>query len=92
MPVYEYEAVDAGCAACRDGFEVLRAMNDPPVEVCPICGGPVRRRLSAAFVLGRPLDPMAPSNLAAKGFSRYEKDKQGLYRKTSGPGPDQIKK
>ncbi len=92
MPVYEYEATGEGCAACRNGFEVIRAMSDPPVETCPICKGPVKRKVSAAFVQGKPLDPMASSNLEAKGFARYEKDKQGLYRKTGGLGPDIIKK
>lgn len=38
MPAYEYE-----CAACKHRFEQRKKMSDPPVSVCPTCGGSVRR-------------------------------------------------
>jgi len=47
MPLYEYE-----CDACGHRFELIRKFSDPPVEVCPKCGGHVRKLISAgAFQL-----------------------------------------
>lgn len=42
MPTYDYE-----CTACRKRFELRQAMADAPVELCPTCGGPARRVVSA---------------------------------------------
>lgn len=38
MPVYGYE-----CPDCKQGFEKLQRMSDPPQAACPECGGPGRR-------------------------------------------------
>lgn len=38
MPLYEYQ-----CLPERHTFEVRHGMNEEPVSVCPVCGGPVRR-------------------------------------------------
>lgn len=93
MPIYEYEpTTEAACAACRDGFELIQGFDDAPLTACLVCGNPVQRIVSAPNVIGRPLDPLAPSNLAEKGFTQYKKDKDGQYRKTAGTGPDTIKK
>lgn len=48
MPIYEYEACDAGraCARCRTAFEVLQSLKDPALEHCPECGAPVRKLVS----------------------------------------------
>ena len=93
MPIYEYQATtDATCDHCRGGFEAIQGFDDEHLTACPECGSPVERIISAPNVIGRPLDPLSASNLAEKGFTRYEKDKEGLYRKTAGSGPDTIKK
>jgi putative FmdB family regulatory protein len=42
MPLYEYE-----CDACRHRFEIIQKFSDPPVAVCPACGGAVRKLQSA---------------------------------------------
>ena len=42
MPIYEYQ-----CEACSHTFEVIQKMADAPVATCVLCGGPVRRLLSA---------------------------------------------
>jgi putative FmdB family regulatory protein len=45
MPLYEYE-----CQADGSRFEVIQKFSDPPVEVCPSCGGPVRRLISSPAI------------------------------------------
>src|SRR5213593_1364533 len=47
MPTYEYE-----CRKCRRTFEVRQRISEPALTVCDVCGGEVRRLLSAApFIL-----------------------------------------
>lgn len=47
MPTYEYE-----CSKCLRVFEVRQRITETPLETCDVCGGPVRRLLSAApFIL-----------------------------------------
>jgi putative FmdB family regulatory protein len=47
MPTYEYE-----CRKCRRVFEIRQRISEPPLTVCDVCGGQVRRLLSAApFIL-----------------------------------------
>lgn len=41
MPVYEYE-----CPACEKVFEMQQRIADAPVEICPECGGPVKKLIS----------------------------------------------
>lgn len=42
MPTYEYECKKSG--KCFDFFQ---KMSDEPLKICPECGGPVRRLISA---------------------------------------------
>src|SRR5438105_8468102 len=47
MPTYEYE-----CLKCRRVFEIRQRISEPALKVCDVCGGAVRRLLSAApFIL-----------------------------------------
>ena len=45
MPLYEYQ-----CDACAHRFEVIQKFSDAPIEVCPKCGGPVRKLLSSPAI------------------------------------------
>ena len=45
MPLYEYE-----CEACRERFETIQKFSDPAIEVCPACGGRVRKLLSSSAI------------------------------------------
>lgn len=45
MPLYEYQ-----CDACAHRFEVIQKFADPPVEVCPKCGGAVKKLLSSPAI------------------------------------------
>lgn len=40
MPTYEYR-----CEKCGD-FEKVQSIKDSPLQVCPTCGGPVKRLIS----------------------------------------------
>ena len=47
MPTYEYE-----CLKCRRVFEIRQRISEPALTKCDVCGGEVRRLLSAApFIL-----------------------------------------
>ena len=47
MPTYEYE-----CLKCKRVFEIRQRISEPPLKKCDVCGGEVRRLLSAApFIL-----------------------------------------
>jgi putative FmdB family regulatory protein len=45
MPLYEYE-----CESCGSRFERIQKFSDPPVAVCPKCGGPVRKLISSPAI------------------------------------------
>jgi putative FmdB family regulatory protein len=45
MPLYEYE-----CTACHKHTEKIQKFSDPEITVCPHCGGPLERVLSAPAV------------------------------------------
>lgn len=92
MPIYEYQTTGEGCPHCEGVFELIQGFDAPHLSTCPECGQPVERIVSAPNVIGRPLDPLSPSNLAEKGFTQYKKDSDGQYRKTAGSGPETIKK
>lgn len=41
MPIYEYD-----CQTCHERTEVIQGFSDPPLKICPHCGG---RKLKKAF-------------------------------------------
>jgi putative FmdB family regulatory protein len=43
MPLYEYQ-----CEKCDSVFEALQKFSDAPLTVHPVCGGAVRKLLSAS--------------------------------------------
>lgn len=45
MPLYEYQ-----CDKCAHRFEVIQKFSDAPLEVCPKCGGPVKKLLSSPAI------------------------------------------
>ena len=45
MPLYEYQ-----CDACAHRFERIQKYSDPLVDVCPTCGGHVRKLLSSPAI------------------------------------------
>ena len=45
MPLYEYQ-----CDVCAHRFEVIQKYSDPHIEVCPKCGGAVKKLLSSPAI------------------------------------------
>ncbi len=45
MPLYEYQ-----CDACVTRFERIVKFSDPPIDICPSCGGKVRKLLSSPAI------------------------------------------
>jgi putative FmdB family regulatory protein len=45
MPLYEYQ-----CDACAHRFEVIQKFSDAPIDVCPKCGGSVKKLLSSPAI------------------------------------------
>lgn len=48
MPIYEYQAKDPNnaCNLCSRPFEVFQSIKDPQLNICPSCGGPLKRLIS----------------------------------------------
>jgi putative FmdB family regulatory protein len=42
MPLYEYQ-----CQQCEHRFEAMQRVNADPLQVCPQCGGPLEKLISA---------------------------------------------
>lgn len=45
MPLYEYQ-----CKSCHTTLERIQKFSDPPLTVCPHCGGEMEQLLSAPAV------------------------------------------
>ena len=41
MPIYEYQ-----CDKCGQVMEKMRKFSDPPLAVCPACGGALKKLIS----------------------------------------------
>ena len=42
MPIYEYQ-----CESCEKRTEAIQKLDEPPLTICPHCGGPLRKLMSA---------------------------------------------
>jgi putative FmdB family regulatory protein len=92
MPIHEYRATnpDQACDHCRLGFDALRKLSDPLLEVCPECGQPVTQLISAPHVKSGDAHRMDPKHISKHGFTQYKKAGGGVYEKTAGDGPQYI--
>jgi putative FmdB family regulatory protein len=92
MPNYEYSPIEEGrgCEHCREGFEEVQSMSDPPLEKCPRCGARCQRVFSTFSVGGSGKSLLSPSNLGRHGFTQYKRRGKGYYEKTAGQGPKAI--
>ena len=90
MPIYEYAAVDQGCPHCTGHFDVLQKLADAPLSVCPECGAPVVRVISAPSVAVGNSHLLKESHVEKHGFTQYRRAGKGVYEKTAGKGPKFI--
>jgi len=90
MPIYEYAAVDQGCPHCKGHFDVLQKLSDAPLGVCPECGAPVQRMISAPSVAMGNSHLLKESHVEKHGFTQYRRAGKGVYEKTAGKGPKFI--
>jgi putative FmdB family regulatory protein len=85
MPIYEYRAKDSAnaCEHCAENFEVTQHISDPPLKVCPVCGRPVRRVISA-FSVSRTASTrslLSDKNIKRHGFTKLVNEGDGKFRK-----------
>lgn len=81
MPIYDYQAKDPaqGCDKCREPFEAMRRLDDPPLTNCPVCGAPLVK-LIAAPALGRSKSKLDDRAKAA-GFHKLKRVDKGAFEK-----------
>lgn len=81
MPTYTYEACapEAGCAHCRDGFDVVQTMHEAPLPHCPVCGSTLRK-CPSRVAIGRSQSSLDHRAKAA-GFTKLKKIGRGEYEK-----------
>jgi putative FmdB family regulatory protein len=81
MPFYEYQVIEGqkGCEHCREVFEFLQPISAARLDVCPRCGAPLAKLISAPAVGASKtgLDDRAK----AAGFHKLEKLGKGEYEK-----------
>jgi len=87
VPNYAYRARDpesSSCDACGEGFEVLQALSDDPLQTCPECEAPVRRVIGGAQCVLNPTwdtkKKLSDGNLKRLGFKKLVKEGDGQYR------------
>lgn len=70
MPIYEYI-----CRSCSHTFDIVQAMSDESMTVCPECGGELRK------VFGAPA-------ISFKGSGFYANDRRDKSKKASEKGAE----
>lgn len=95
MPVYVYRTLPED-GSPSERFEVVHAMDAPPLTHHPETGVPVKRIITAVGVLRKHSSSaernlLSDENVGRHGFTRYRKVGSGEYQRTAGTqGPDRI--
>ena len=81
MPIREYQAgnPEKGCQDCRNRFERLEKLDDPPLLKCERCGAEVVRLISAPRVGAS--QSGADTRARQAGFHKLKKISKGEYEK-----------
>lgn len=85
MPLYEYISENPGnpeqsCRICARGFELRRPVDREPLQVCPLCKHPVKKKISKVNT-PRIAKPLSISDAKKAGFTVLEKRDEGVYEK-----------
>jgi len=96
MPIYTYQVIKAD-GALGDVFEIVAKMSDPALTVHPETGEEVQRVYQAPNVAYRYTEmagkqKFSNKNLDKLGFTKYQKEPGGTYRRMAGSGPEYIHK
>ena len=78
MPLYEYQ-----CKSCHSTTERIQKFSDPPLTVCPHCGGELEQLLSAPAVQFKGAGWYV-TDYARKGAGSAPKDGKGGDTGTKG--------
>lgn len=91
MPIYEYIAVEGGCANCREGFEFFQRPGEESLTHCLTCKTELERVMTSASVGSDP-SLLKTKNTESKGFTTYKKVGKGEYEKVGGSdaAPDHL--
>ena len=65
MPIYEYM-----CDECGVRFERMQAVTEDPVQVCPECGGQVRKLIQPVGIIFKGAGFYVTDNRAKKSTTR----------------------
>jgi putative FmdB family regulatory protein len=76
MPTYEYT-----CRSCGHTFDIVQAMSDEPLTVCPECGGELRK------VFGAPAISFKGSGFYATDHGKKSKTSSEKSGEKSGEKP-----
>ena len=74
MPIYEY-----ACTACGERTEARQSFDDPPLEICDVCGGKLRKLYS-------------PVGIVFKGSGFYATDARSSSKSSDGKDPKKTEK
>ena len=75
MPIYIYEHIEKH-GDCPKEFEHYEKITSEGLDVCPVCGNPVRRIIKS---VNFNIDRLAPSNLNELGFKKLIRKDKGVY-------------
>ena len=90
MPLYDYAPKSGRCGRCQGRFEVMQRVAEPKLKKCPECGKAVERLVSAPALGGK--YAVTPQKIKESGMTQYKKAGDGVYEKTTGTGPDVIRR
>jgi len=88
MPIYEYAPTSGQCDKCQGLFEVVQRIADAKLTVCPSCGQPCERRISAVALGGT--YSVSDDKIKNSGLTKYKKAGNGVYERTAGTGGPEV--
>jgi putative FmdB family regulatory protein len=88
MPTYEY-----ACTNCGNRFEVFQRIEEDPLRICDVCGGPLRKVFHPAGIVFKgsgfyATDSRKPSPASSKAPGDGEKDKKKDEKKKEPKGQE----
>lgn len=94
MPMYTYQVVTED-GESGEIFEIFQRMDEPTLTKHPETGEPIQKVIRPPNVATRYTEGMnkkkfSDKNLDRLGFTKYQNEGGGIFRKTAGTGPEII--